>query len=40
MQVGRKSFGEEAKRTAQMLEKTHRQEDVWQLQETTLTGRI
>ena len=40
MQVGRKSFGKEAKRIAQKLEKTHGQEDVWQLQETALTGRI
>jgi hypothetical protein len=40
MQVGLKSFGEEAKPIAQTLDKTHRQEDVWQLQETAMTGRI
>jgi hypothetical protein len=40
MQVSRKSFGEEAKHIAQMLEQTHRQEDVWQLQENALTSRI
>jgi len=40
MYIGRKSSGEEPKLIAQMLEKTHRQEDVWQLQGTALTGRI
>lgn len=40
MQVGRTSFGEEAQRIAQMLEKTHRQEDVWQLEGNELAGRI
>ena len=40
MQFGCKSFGEEVKHIAQKLEKTDRQEDVWQLQETALTGRI
>jgi len=37
MQIGCKPFGVEAKHIAQMLEKTHRQEDTCQLQETALS---